>query len=186
MDAATLASTDAALEPSASAVDDSRRRTSVASVYLPCVPLLAVDPASSVLSSVSSVHCLLAGVDFTAVTEHGTELSLSATAPSAAATALFLHFRQQAHIAGQWRKQQTAHWAEQQQGADRQKSSNSGGSKRHDDVSIGSGEEEKQQLSVASHGAADSEQLVRPVTSRSTGHRQLDRSSSRDARRKAR
>ena len=154
---------------------------SVASVYLPCV---AFDRAASSNSDSSSaplscVDRLLSRIDFRAVTAGGTEFSLSAAQPSAAATELFAHFRQQARVASHWRAQQSAQHSLEPCGEENP----SGGAVRKYRSGGGEvgneGEEEKQQLTSSPHDSLEPEQLVRPVASSTAERLQKSRSGAR-------
>ena len=190
--ARTVPVTDETAVASPPVAVNARRRTTVASVHLPCVTPTTSRSLSSPAAALSSVSRLLSDIDFRAVTERATEssLSLSAVAPSSAATTLFAYFRQQAHTASQWRKQQTAPWTDTQRADDRhsRSSNKSRGDKHYDDMDrLSGGEESKQQLTIASHRPAEREQMVKPITLRSAvRHSQRDRTSKRGAQKKGR
>ena len=145
----------------------------VASVYLPCVYVASSPIVPSPASSLCSVRRLLAAIDFRSVLSRGTDCRLSALSHSPAASPLLASFKQQARIASQWRKQQTAQWSTDDR-HDRLDGSLSR-SKQYGNIDTKTGgEESKQQLTTAYHHSAEHEQLVKPVTSRSSGYSQLD------------
>ena len=155
--------------------------SSVASVYLPSVFIndAASSDSESTSAPLSCVDRLLSRIDFRAVTAGGTEFSLSAAQPSAAATELFAHFRQQARAASHWRAQQSAQLTVERNGEGRQ---SGGDGRKHTsggrEVGV-EGEEEKQQLTSWLHGSLAREQLVTPVVSKAAERSQKDLSGAR-------
>lgn len=166
---------------------DTRRRATIASVYLPCVTPGPTRSSLTSSASLSSVGRLLNKIDFRAVLERGADNNFSVAAPSASTAALLEHFRQQARIASQWRKQQTAHWtgAHKVDDSDYNTASGSRISKSYGDL-YAAQSEEKQQLTISSHSPVEHEQLVKPVTSQHSVGRQSRLQASNRASRKSR
>ena len=184
---ATVAVAHDAVAAAVPVVRERQRSAPLSSVYLPSVaassPVGSLSGPSGCLSSVSR---LLGNIDFSALAERGAQCRLAAATPSSAASALIAHFRQQAHIASQWRKQQTAqhrdaHTADSSHITTGSSSSKAGrrsgrygdsGGERSGAEVAGEEEESKQQLTIASHAFVERDQ---PITRRATGRSQLNR-----------